>query len=92
MTEGIITFDGNGTGSAKATSLVLVSPAPSSVGYPVPATGAGTQTYSFKFTYTVNRDGSWVANVVPGHMPLQPSEAAAPDRRVRFSIIRRSLV
>jgi hypothetical protein len=66
-TEGIFTFNGDGTGSVKGTDLAVTGPpTPGPGGYPAFSPDAGTDTFTHKFTYTVNGDGSWTANVVPG--------------------------
>jgi hypothetical protein len=55
--EGIYSLDGHGNGTAKWTT-VGVNPPPSS--------NAGSSAVSYSFTYTVNGDGSWKTDSVPG--------------------------
>lgn len=65
---GIRTFYGNGTGTVKGTAVSVVGrptpgPAPTFPRFPPSASGSE---FSFKFTYTVDRDGGWTAQMVPG--------------------------
>jgi hypothetical protein len=66
--EGIRTFNGDGTGTVKGTSVgITVRPTPG----PPPAIpafppSAEADTFQYQFTYTVNGDGSWTSDAVPG--------------------------
>jgi hypothetical protein len=69
--EGIRTFNGNGTGTVTGTTVSITEPP--TPGHPGPYTcvgcfppGASSQTFSFQFTYTVNNDGTWTTQMVPG--------------------------
>src|SRR6266571_3988750 len=66
--EGIRTFNGDGTGTAKGSALTLtVPPTPGPpTEYPHFPPSASRENFSFDFTYTVNDDGSWTSDVVPG--------------------------
>jgi hypothetical protein len=65
--EGIRTFNGDGTGSVAGTSLgITIRPTPGPNGYPHFPPSAGSTKFTYQFTYTVNGDGSWTANMVPG--------------------------
>jgi hypothetical protein len=75
--EGIRIFNGDGTGSVSGTETGF-SPRPTPNGaasecgstpcgaYPNFKPSAESFNFSYQFTYTVNPDGSWTANVVPG--------------------------
>jgi hypothetical protein len=71
--EGIRTFNGDGTGSVTGTEMGF-APRPTPNGtattgngpYPAFPPSAESFNFSYQFTYTVNPDGSWTANVVPG--------------------------
>jgi hypothetical protein len=59
--EGIRTFNGDGTGTVQASSIgIVIPPTP---GFPP---SADSDTFQFQFTYTVNSDGSWTSDAVPG--------------------------
>jgi hypothetical protein len=65
--EGIRQFNGNGTGTVKGTVVGLaLRPTPGPGGFPHFPPAASSADFSFSFTYTVNEDGSWVSNMVPG--------------------------
>jgi hypothetical protein len=56
--EGIRTFNGDGTGKVSGTSMGITIPANT--------TSAESSNFQFSFTYTVNGDGSFTADPVPG--------------------------
>jgi hypothetical protein len=56
-------FNGDGTGSVRATEVGFVPPPPAP-GFAGVSAEAATITYSF--TYTVNGDGTFTAQLVPG--------------------------
>ncbi len=66
--EGVRTFNGDGTGTVQGTSVgITVRPTPG----PPPAIpafppSAEADTFQYQFTYTVNNDGSWTSDAVPG--------------------------
>jgi hypothetical protein len=65
--EGIRTFNGDGTGSVKGTAVgITVRPTPGPNGFPHFPPSAGGADFKFDFTYTVNADGSWTSQMVPG--------------------------
>jgi hypothetical protein len=65
--EGIRHFNGDGTGTVKATEVGIVPPpTPQPPGAPSFAPSASSGTFSYSFTYTVNNDGSWSTDLVPG--------------------------
>jgi hypothetical protein len=65
--EGIRTFDGHGNGTVNGTAVgVAHRPTPGPNGFPHFPPSASSGDFSFKFTYTVNADGSWTAQMVPG--------------------------
>lgn len=65
--EGIRTFNGDGTGSVKGTETGFSArPTPGPTGYPDFSPSAESSNFSYQFTYTVNPDGSWTADMVPG--------------------------
>jgi hypothetical protein len=67
VVEGIRTFDGHGHGTVSGSELNLtVPPTPQAPGYPAFPPSAGTNTFQYNFTYTVDGQGGWTANVVPG--------------------------
>jgi hypothetical protein len=61
LVQGIRVFNGDGTGTVTGSSMTITGP---------PTLGfqpyASSNNFSFSFTYTVNPDGTWTANVVPG--------------------------
>lgn len=65
--EGIRTFNGDGTGTVKGTEAGSVArPTPGPTGYPNFPPSAESANFSYQFTYTVNPDGSWTSDMVPG--------------------------
>jgi hypothetical protein len=65
--EGIRTFDGHGHGTVKGTVVgITVRPTPGPNGFPHFPPSAGGADFQFSFTYTVNADGSWTSQMVPG--------------------------
>jgi hypothetical protein len=65
--EGIRTFNGNGTGTVKGTAVgIAVKPTPGPNGFPHFPPSASSAEFGFSFTYTVNADGSWTSQMVPG--------------------------
>ncbi len=72
--EGIRTFDGNGNGTVKGSEVVLTvppTPGPASNQNPHFPASAATVDFQYQFTYTVNGDGSFTADVVPGSFTLK---------------------
>jgi hypothetical protein len=61
LVEGIRVFNGDGTGTVTGTSMTITGPP--TIGF---QPDASSNNFSFSFTYTVNPDGTWTANVVPG--------------------------
>jgi hypothetical protein len=70
VVEGIRIFKGDGTGTVTGVSMgTTVPPTPgplATAGYPSFPPAAGASNFSYSFTYTVNPDGSWTADIVPG--------------------------
>jgi hypothetical protein len=67
--EGIRTFHGDGTGTVRGTGVTVAvppTPGPAGSGYPTFSPSASLEKFSYQFTYTVNADGSWTADTVPG--------------------------
>lgn len=65
--EGIRIFNGDGTGSVKGAEMGFAArPTPGPGGYPSFPPSAEASNFSYQFTYSVNPDGSWTANMVPG--------------------------
>ena len=58
--EGIRTFNGNGTGTVHGRNVSLTVP-PNTA-----SLGASSDDFSFSFTYSVDDDGSFTSEVVPG--------------------------
>jgi hypothetical protein len=58
--EGVRTFNGDGTGTAKVSS-VSITPTPN-----VTFVGAGSEDATFSFTYTLDEDGGFTTQLVPG--------------------------
>jgi hypothetical protein len=92
--EGIRHFNGDGTGSVKASSVGFVPPpTPGAPGpFNLPGTfppSADAHTFSFDFTYTVNGDGSFDTQLVPGS--FQGTFTAGPRTGQTFTIDRISL-
>jgi hypothetical protein len=58
-TEGIYTLDGHGNGTVKSTIISINPPPPAN---------AILATNSYSITYSVNTDGSWKADLVPGSL------------------------
>jgi hypothetical protein len=64
---GIRTFDGNGNGHVSGTAVGIDGrPTPGPNGYPHFPPSAGSGDFQFDFTYTVDGNGGWTANMVPG--------------------------
>jgi hypothetical protein len=61
--EGIRVFNGDGTGTAKVTEVGFVPPPPD---LPFAGVSAESATITFSFTYTVNDDGTFTTQLVPG--------------------------
>ena len=65
--EGIRHFNGDGTGTVKATAMgIVVPPTPQPPGDPHFPPDASSESFQFSFTYTVNPDGTWSTDLVPG--------------------------
>ena len=61
--EGIRVFNGDGTGTAKVTEVGFVPPPPAPG---IAGVSAESATITFSFTYTVNDDGTFSTQLVPG--------------------------
>jgi hypothetical protein len=64
--EGIHAFNGDGTGSVRGTSVFVTVPPTPGPTYPHFVPDAGSVSFSFSFTYTVNNDGTFSTQMVPG--------------------------
>lgn len=65
---GIRIFNGNGTGTVKGTTVTVIgrpTPGPAPV-WPRFPPSASSADFSFQFTYTVDGNGGWTSQMVPG--------------------------